>query len=321
MDARRAQDLLKHICQDEDYGAGMLEKLPLPEVIYIVNKILPECLTEANNKCNVNDSAFFEDMINRYRPIAIEKIKKADRLWVGYCELTGYPYIIDGQNMVVMYDYTDSSKVEAQLGFAGYQVSFCRADREGFFSEIGHMYRNGYKKIFFIDGKSEPFIVEREELYSYDEYFKDDYITNPGLESAMISYFQEVRKHALLEERVELIKTREETMVQQLLVGEFMVPCIKEENENEIEISHPYIDLTDRVTDKQEGEQVIAVPVFTDGYEMDKCYEDHHENMLYKFTELKDLTEELGASGIIINCLGISYYMDNKTIAKVAVRA
>ena len=110
-------------------------------------------------------------------------------------------------------------------------------------------------------------------------------------------------------------------MIQQLLVGEFMVPCIKEENENEIEISHPYIDLTDRVTDKQEGEQVIAVPVFTDGYEMDKCYEGHHENMLYKFTELKDLTEELGASGIIINCLGISYYMDNKTIAKVAVRA
>jgi hypothetical protein len=109
-------------------------------------------------------------------------------------------------------------------------------------------------------------------------------------------------------------------MVGQLIASEFMVPCIKEETEEEIEISHPYVDLTDRVTDKAEGEQVIAIPVFTDGYELDKCYEGHHENMLYKFGELADLTDELGASGIIINCLGISYYMDKKAIEKVIAK-
>jgi hypothetical protein len=320
MDARRAQDLLKHICQDKDYGAGVLSKLPLAEVIAVVNKLLPECLDEAKDKRNDNDVAFFKEMLNRYRPLAIDKIKKADRLWVGYCELTGYPYIIDSEKMVVLYDYTESSRVEAQLGFAGYQVSFGKADREAFFSEIGHMYRNGYKKILFIDGKSEPFEVEREELYSYDEYFDDEYITNPGLESTMIAYFQEVRKHAPVEDRTELIKTREDAMVGQLLASEFMVPCIKEETEEEIEISHPYVDLTDRVKDKAEGEQVIAIPVFTDGYELDKCYEGHHENMLYKFGELADLTDELGASGIIINCLGISYYMDKKTMSKIIAK-
>ena len=53
MDARRAQDLLKHICQDEDYGLGLLEKLPLPEVIYVVNVILPQCLKEADDKANI----------------------------------------------------------------------------------------------------------------------------------------------------------------------------------------------------------------------------------------------------------------------------
>lgn len=319
MDARRAQDLLKHICQDKDYGYELLTKLPMAEVIYVVNKILPECLEEAKDKANVNDSAFFQEMINRYRPLAIDKIKKADRLWVGYCELTGYPYMIDGENMIVLYDYSDSSKIEKQLGFAGYQVSFGRVDKEGFFSEIGHMYRNGYKKILFLDGKSEAFEVEREEIYSFEDYFKDDYITNPGIESAMITYFQEVRKKAPVEDRAELIKKREDVMIQQLLNGEFMVPCIKEETENETEISHPFIDLSDRVQDKKEGEQVIAVPVFTDGYEMDKCYEGHHENMLYKFSELCELTEELGASGIIINCLGISFYMNNESMKKVRV--
>ena len=321
MDARRAQDLLKHICQDEDYGLELLKKLPLPEVIYVVNVILPQCLKEADDKANVNDAAFFQDMIGRYRPLAIEKIKRADRLWVAYSELTGYPYIVDGQNMIVMYDYTDSSKVESQLGYAGYKVSLGHVDREGFFSEVGHMYRNGYKKIFFIDGKSKAFEVEREELFGYDEYFTDDYITNPGLQSAMISYFQEVRKESPVDERQDLIKRREEVMIEQLINGEFMVPCIKEEDNNEIQISHPFIDLTDRVTDKGKWEQVIAIPVFTDGYEMDKCYEGHHENMLYNLTDLNELVHELEASGIIINCLGISYFMDESVLARIAVRA
>ena len=321
MDARRAQDLLKHICQDEDYGLELLKKLPLAEVIYVVNVILPQCLKEADDKANVNDAAFFQDMIGRYRPLAIEKIKRADRLWVAYSELTGYPYIVDGQNMIVMYDYTDSSKVESQLGYAGYKVSLGHVDREGFFSEVGHMYRNGYKKIFFIDGKSKAFEVEREELFGYDEYFTDDYITNPGLQSAMISYFQEVRKESPVDERQDLIKRREEVMIEQLINGEFMVPCIKEEDNNEIQISHPFIDLTDRVTDKGKWEQVIAIPVFTDGYEMDKCYEGHHENMLYNLTDLNELVHELEASGIIINCLGISYFMDESVLARIAVRA
>ena len=321
MDARRAQDLLKHICQDEDYGLELLKKLPLPEVIYVVNVILPQCLKEADDKANVNDAAFFQDMIGRYRPLAIEKIKRADRLWVAYSELTGYPYIVDGQNMIVMYDYTDSSKVESQLGYAGYKVNLGHVDREGFFSEVGHMYRNGYKKIFFIDGKSKAFEVEREELFGYDEYFTDDYITNPGLQSAMISYFQEVRKESPVDERQDLIKRREEVIIEQLINGEFMVPCIKEEDDNEIQISHPFIDLTDRVTDKGKWEQVIAIPVFTDGYEMDKCYEGHHENMLYNLTDLNELVHELEASGIIINCLGISYFMDESVLARIAVRA
>ena len=47
----------------------------------------------------------------------------------------------------------------------------------------------------------EPFVVEREELYPYEEFFKDDYITNPGLQAAMLNYFQEFRKQAPLEKQ------------------------------------------------------------------------------------------------------------------------
>ena len=106
-------------------------------------------------------------------------------------------------------------------------------------------------------------------------------------------------------------------MIDMMLNAEYMVRCVKEETEEEVEISHHFIDITDRVTEKEEGEHVIAIPVFTDGFEMDKCYEGHHENMLYKFDELVSLMDELGASGIIINCLGISYFMRTALMKKI----
>ena len=37
MDARRAQDLLKHITQDEDYGLKAMQKASLAECISMVN--------------------------------------------------------------------------------------------------------------------------------------------------------------------------------------------------------------------------------------------------------------------------------------------
>ena len=36
-------------------------------------------------------------------------------------------------------------------------------------------------------------------------------------------------------------------MFEAMVNSEFMIPCIKEEKEEEIEISHPFIDLSDRL--------------------------------------------------------------------------
>lgn len=316
MNARRAQDLIRHIIQDKDYGAKMMSQISAAESIYVVNQILPDCIKKAEEKDNQNDIGYFSEMKRKYRPIVIEKIKIATQLWVAYCSTTGYPYYVDG-DMLVLFDYTNHEKVAEPLKAAGFDITFQSVDPVHFKNEVGHMYRNGYQSIRFLDGKCEPFVVPREELYEYDEFFNDDYMTNPGLQASMINFFQEFRKKAAMEGREELLKTREDQMIVALQNAEYMVPCVKEENENEVEISHPYIDLTDRVTDKKEGEQVIAIPAFTDGFEMEKCYQGHHENMLYKYNELVGLVEELGASGVIFNCLGVSYYMKKELLQKV----
>lgn len=307
MDARRAQDLLRHVFQDEDNGLAMMEKLPLDESIQMMTQIISECMKKAKEKDSVNDIGFFTDLSEKYRAIVIDKIKKAEHLWVIYCETTGYPYIVDG-DMLVLYDYAHHISVEERLNRAGYKVTIGIETPESFKNEIAHMYRNGYKNIRFIDGKSDVFTIEREAFFGYEDFFGDDYITNPGMEKALISFFQEARKDGPLKDRKTALKPLEYDMVESLKSGEFMVPCTKEEKDDEVEIAHPFIDVTDHVA-HEDGQQIIAIPVFTDGYEMDKCYEGHHENMLYTFLETKELVKELGAAGIIINALGISYFM------------
>lgn len=317
MDARRAQDILRHIMNDEDYGAAMLEKISVAESIYVITKMLPDCVKKAQEQDNLNDAGYFSTLLDKYYPIVMEKIKSAEHLWVVYSDTTGYPYMIDG-DMFVLFDYANHAEIEKKLNAAGYQVALESVNPEGFRNEVAHMYRNGYEKIRFIDGKCEPFVVGKEELYVYEQFFNDEYMTNPGLQRAMIEFFQEFRKDTAMDSgREQILKKREDAMLRTMLHGEYMVPCVKEETADTVEIAHPFIDLTDRIKDKEEGERVIAIPAFTDGFEMDKCYEGHHENMLYQYDELVNLVEELGASGMVINCLGISYYMKLELMQKV----
>ena len=178
------------------------------------------------------------------------------------------------------------------------------------------MYRNGYKNIRLTDGDKLEYVIPREAFGTYDEFFRDDYVTNPGLQNTMISYFQEFRKNTDKDTIKELLDKRENAMLNAMVNSEYMVPCDKEETEEEVSIAHHFIDVTDRVKHK-EDEQVIAIPAFTDGFEMDKCYKGQYENMLYTYKELVEAIDELGASGAIFNPLGISYYIPLETLKKI----
>jgi len=315
MNQNRAQELIKHIVEDKDNGANMMKTLPLSDSIYLVADILKSCILKANEIGRETDANYFAQVIDKFRPIVLEKIKHADRLWIVYCDSTGYPYELD-KDMLVLFDYFNHKDVVQKLEKAGFKTTLVNVDSEKFKNEVSHMYRNGYKSIRFIDGKCDPFVVAREELYSHEEFFNENYITNPALEQTMISFFQEFRKKAEFAARIDMLETRQNKMIKSILNAEFMVPCTKIETEEEVEISHPFIDLSDKV-ESIDGKPVIAIPAFTDGFELDKCYIGKNETMLFKFNELVDLVGELEASGIIINCLGISYYLGKEVISKI----
>lgn len=317
MTEKRAKELLRHIAEDKDYGAKMMESISLSESIYVVGKILKTCMNEAEEKGKDTDATFFAQMMDRFRPIVLDKIRNVKKVWVVYCETTGYPYDLD-KDILVLFDHVNQKTIIDDLKKSGYVVTLLDEDSIVLKNEVGHMYRNGFKNIRFIDGVCEPFVVAREELYGFEEFYKDDYITNPGLQETMISFFQEFRKYDEFELNGTIITKREERMIGEMINAEYMVPCIKNETEDEVEISHPYVDMSQRLQ-SEEGRPIIAIPAFTDGYELDKCYNGTLETMLYSFKELSSLITEIGADGIVFNCMGVGYFMD-KDVAEQVVK-
>ena len=78
----------------------------------------------------------------------------------------------------------------------------------------------------------------------------------------MIAYFQEFRKNTDKTSIAQILDKRENQMLRVMVNSEFMVPCVKEETEEEVSIAHHFIDVTEQVSHK-DGEQVIANPAFT----------------------------------------------------------
>lgn len=313
MDAQRAKDMVRHIARDEDQGLEAMRKLSAADMVQVVTKILPTCIRQAEENQQDNDKAYFEMVNNTAYLIAVEKLKNIEKRWVVYDDNTGYPYMA-GEDMLVLYDYIHRDNVLKPLLERGYKVSLLAEDSMIFTNEIAHMYRNGYHGIRFVDGKGEALRVEREDFYSYEMFFKEEYITNPGMQAAMIRFLQEFRRAGRTDSDEELLIGLEQKMFEQFTNGEFMVPCAKIETEEEIQFVHPPIDLTGEYPPENGEEKVIAIPVFTDGFEMEKCYTGLHENMLYNFRQMKELIEELGASGFVINYLGQKYFVTQRML-------
>lgn len=312
MDAQRAKDILRHITKDEDNGVEAMRKLSSADVINVINKVLPACISHAKETNRLSDEEYFTHVRKLAYLVAVEKLKKDEKRWVVYDEETGYPYIV-GDDMIILYDYAGKDKVLKPLMDNGYKVSLLAEDEEAFTNEVAHMYRNGYKYIRYVDGKGEPLFVAREDLYPYNSFFKDDYVTNPGLQAALIRNIQENARQGAAGKNPEYLKKLRYELNVQYQNAEFMVPCAKIETEDEIQFAHPPIDITKDFPDAaREGKQVIAIPVFTDGFELEKCYTGQHETMLYNIKQLRDLLTELGVDGFVLNYLGQKCFLDRE---------
>ena len=132
MDSIKAQDIIRHIFKDEDKGVEYVTGLSITDGVEVLTKVLPELIKKAQEKNNVNDEGYFNEIGNVYRKIVVDKLLNADHLWTIYCDSTGYPYMVD-DDIVVLYDYTNHARVEEQLGKYGYDISYGIEDKDSIY--------------------------------------------------------------------------------------------------------------------------------------------------------------------------------------------
>ena len=222
MNQTKIQDVIRHISKDEDYGVDMMEKLSLADAVEVMAVVLPSLKKRAKEMGNTNDLAYFGRIEEIYAKVIADKLRKEEHLWVVYSSTTSYPYMVDS-DLFVLFNPKNSSLIEKKLKLSGYEVSVGVENNDAFAMELCHMYRNGYKNIRLTDGDKLEYVIPREAFGTYHDFFRDDYVTNPGLQNTMISYFQEFRKNTDKDTIKELLDKRENAMLNAMVNSEYMV--------------------------------------------------------------------------------------------------
>ncbi|MGN0480585.1 MAG: hypothetical protein ACI4EV_03350 [Lachnospiraceae bacterium] len=313
MDTQKARDILRHITRDDDSGFAAINALSISDAVEVYSIMLPTCIEQAIECEKENDEDYFKRVKDITYAIIIDKLRTAPKRWVVYDDSTGYPYMA-GNSMIVIYEFLGKDKVLNPLLSMGYKVSLMAEDTEGFENEIAHMYRNGYSAIQFVGATAKTFVAVREDFAAFEDFYDEDYIVNPGLQAALIRYMQENERIGDSDKDVELLKRLRTELNEQYINAEYMVPCAKIETEDEITFAHPPIDVSNEIVGSESDEPVIAIPAFTDGFEMDKCYTGERENMLYNINQMQELIDELGVQGFVINYLGQRVFIDKQMI-------
>lgn len=78
MDSIKAQDIIRHIFKDEDKGVEYVTGLSITDGVEVLTKVLPELIKKAQEKNNVNDEGYFNEIGNVYRKIVVDKLLNAD---------------------------------------------------------------------------------------------------------------------------------------------------------------------------------------------------------------------------------------------------
>ena len=62
MDSIKAQDIIRHIFKDEDKGVAYVTGLSITDGVEVLTKVLPELIKKAQEKNNVNDEGYFNEI-------------------------------------------------------------------------------------------------------------------------------------------------------------------------------------------------------------------------------------------------------------------
>lgn len=293
---------------------GDLEPLSIQETIYLLvsvdhfNEESEAGIENYEQKCKILDK------------VLARKLASAEVLYMTFDVGTNLPYITQG--CVEVYselEYAEEAVKHYGEQYRSVQICEIRKDDSRFpdkMSAFEFLYYLGMEHLLVDNGRFKT-VVNRQDVLKIKnanpELDVKKPIRNPKFRYALIEFFQEVKWPVSYEKRDEVVKEKEDRMIEELKKAKFLVPMLFEgEEARGIEKQIAPKPGKNMILPKVETQDHIAfTPLFTDWTEFVKIYpKDKWNGLVITFDEAITLTKD---NGIVINPMGENLIMNQQS--------
>ena len=300
-------ELIGKFLRSDSPEANAYEEVEIQELIFLFH--------HARNLLNTepHQGEWLEARMREFLTRLTEKVKAADTLYVAYDRHTNYPYI-DADDRVWFF-----SKEEYAADVADYFLQkFVLLEMKKISGE------EIMRTIALLHLLDLPIIVMDNGQY-YIELKRDDLlppmdwsgtpdiqipVTNPGLQHAMIVFFQTLWSRQHTPDKQNLLLTLEARMLDEIIGARYLVPMqlLKQEPSVPDEQGKTTLRQGDRIQFAVlEGEEDSTwLPAFTDWYEFEKVYDKElWSSNIATYADLLVFSSSM--TGVVLNPRGLSF--------------
>ena len=254
----------------------------------------------------------------------IEKLRTADTLYITIDKTTNFPFINEG--MVDIYskiEFANDAVDHYTQQYRTLEVKEIIKDKTNLPNNMGifaYLYCLGMEQLM-IDNGQYKVLVSRSEILPPPDFSKVPKISvpilNPNLRFSIINFFEELRWNVNYPQRVEVMKRKENQMIEEICKAKYLVPMkhtgeVERTGDNQITFKEGGKMFFAKITNVEE---ISFIPVFSDWMEFEKAYNKKEWNGA--IVSILDAIRIGNGDGIAINPYGENLILNEKNMAEV----
>ncbi|MGG6313640.1 enhanced serine sensitivity protein SseB [Paenibacillus macerans] len=318
MNEERKDEIGRKFILTPEVSAEELGELEIQELIFLVHAAKRFKAEEAFPE------VYLDERIKVFVGVLHDKIKAAEALYLAYDKATGYPYV-DGDERVWMFSQEAyAANVEDYFRQQLLMLEMKQIGGEDVLKTFGQLHILGLPKVL-VDNGQYHIEIGRDDILPPPDWTGTPEIsipvTNPGLQRAMIHFFQYL--HAPTgdkEAKQRELNALEAQMLDEVLQARYLLPMqLKESDPSPAD--EQGVKTLKQGTVIQFGvlnaeDDSAWLPAFTDWPEFEKVYDKTAwSSNIAAYDDLLAVSGNM--SGVVINCRGIPLRIDEKNQAMI----
>ncbi|WP_172798859.1 enhanced serine sensitivity protein SseB C-terminal domain-containing protein [Paenibacillus sp. FJAT-26967] len=317
MNQARAEELVDTFLRNDHLDGDAYSGVEIQEVIFLIHHAKSLAASQPVR------SEWLNTRIQELNDRIKEKIKEAEALYIAFDKQTNYPYV-DAEGRVWVFSkeqYTAEVKDYFLQQFILLEMK--EISGKEIMETIGLLHIMGLPTLL-IDNGQYYIEVKRDELMPPMNWSGTPEIqvpvTNPGLQQAMILFFQTMNVRLHTADNQQRLQRLEARMLDEIIGARYLLP---------IQLVEQDSSSTDNQGSKilRQGDRILTavleddndskwLPAFTDWYEFEKAYDKElWSSNVATYEDLAAISS--GMTGIVINSQGLGLRLDSRNRAKI----